>query len=116
MPGKFTKAVYERDDGTFGPVRVQTVSLAAWNPQAVGVLSGYYIHARGSKRAYGVVARSVSLSREIGSGAAYNAGTVGVTVPVFQKAIWQALTTGQTLAYAGIADWVVAGTNSEESK
>lgn len=116
MAGRFITATYERADGSFGPIKVQPETVTAWNPQAQGDLTGYYIKARGSKAAYGTVARSVSLTRQIGNGTAYNAGTVNVTVPMFTKAAWEALTTGQTLTYQGVEDWKVAGTNSEESK
>ena len=116
MAGKFIIGNYERDDDSIGPIRVQPETVTPWNAQAVGSKTGYYIRARGSKRAYGVMARSVTLTRAIGSGEAYNAATVSLTVPVFTKAAWQALSAGQVVAYNGITDWVVAGTNSEESK
>lgn len=114
--GKFIIAAYERDDGTVGPIRVQPETVTPWNAQAAGSKTGYYIRARGSKRAYGVMARSVTLTRSVGSGEAYNAATVSLTVPVFTKAAWEALAAGQTIAYNGVTDWVVAGTNSEQSK
>lgn len=116
MAGRTAIAGYEREDGTFGSIRVATTTITAWNPIAAGTRSGYYIKAHGSKRSYGVIARSVSLSRPVGTADAYSGGSVSVRVPVFQKAIWAALATGQVLAYQGKTDWVVAGTNSEESK
>lgn len=116
MAGKFIIASYERTDGTIGPIRVQPETVTDWNPQAEGSTSGYYIKARGSKRAYGVVARSVTLSRAVGSGLAYNAATVTVTVPVLTKEVWEGLASGQVLSYGGVDDWVVAGTSGEESK
>lgn len=116
MAGKFTIAGYERNDDTVGPIRVQPETITSWNPEAAGTSTGYYIRARGSKRAYGILARSVTLTREIGTGAAYNAGTVSVRVPVFTKETWDGLSAGQTLTYNGITDWKVAGTNAEESK
>jgi uncharacterized protein YaiE (UPF0345 family) len=116
MAGKFIIANYERDDNSVGPIRVQPETVTTWNTQATGAKSGYYIRARGSKRAYGVMARSVTLTRSIGSGEAYNAATVSLTVPVFTKAAWAALSAGQVVTYNGVSDWVVAGTNSEESK
>jgi hypothetical protein len=116
MAGKFIIANYERDDGTIGPIRVQPETVTTWNVQATGAKTGYYIHARGSKKAYGVHARSVTLTRAIGTGEAYNAATVNITVPILTKASWEALSAGQVLTYNGVADFVVAGTNSEESK
>lgn len=116
MAGRTVIAGYERDDGTFGSVRVASSTITTWNPIATGTRSGYYIKARGSKKSYGVIARSVSLSRPVGEAGAYSGGTVSVRVPIFQKTIWAALATGQILAYQGKTDWVVAGTNSEESK
>jgi hypothetical protein len=116
MAGKFIIASYERTDGTVGPIRVQPETATTWNPQAAGSKTGYYIRARGSKRSYGTVARSVTLTRSVGDGTAYNAGTVTVIVPIFTKTVWDGLAAGQVLAYNGVSDWKVAGTNSEESK
>lgn len=116
MAGRTVIAGYERDDGTFGSVRVASSSVTAWNPIATGARTGYYVKARGSKKAYGVIARSVSLTRNVGTVDPYSGGTVSVRVPIFQKTIWAALATGQILAYQGKTDWAVAGTNGEESK
>lgn len=116
MAGRTLVTGYERDDGTFGSIRVASSTVTTWNPIATGTRSGYYVKARGSKKAYGVVARSVSLTRNVGTADAYSGGTVNVKVPIFQKAIWAALTTDQVLTYQGKNDWTVSGTNSEESK
>ena len=116
MAGRTVVAGYERDDATFGSIRVASSTITTWNPIAVGTRSGYYIKARGSKRAYGTMARSVSISRKIGDGNPYSGGTVNLTVPVFQKVKWAALATGQILEYQGKTDWEVSGTNAEESK
>lgn len=116
MAGRMATAGYERDDGTFGSVRVATSTITTWNPIAVGVRSGYFIKARGSKREYGTIARSVSINRKVGDGTPYSGGTVNLTIPVFQKTVWAALATGQILAYQGKTDWEVSGTNGEESK
>lgn len=116
MAGKFTIAAYERDDDSVGPIRVQPETITSWNPEATGSLEGYFISARGSKKSYGVHARTVTLTRAVGSGAAYNAATVSVTVPILTKDAWDALSAGQTLAYNGVTDWIVAGTSSETSK
>lgn len=116
MAGRTVIAGYERDDGTFGSVRVSSSTVTDWNPIAIGARTGYYVKARGSKKSYGVIARSVSLTRTVGTAEAYSGGTVSARVPVFKKAIWAALATGQVLVYQGKTDWVVAGTNSEESK
>lgn len=116
MAGRTILATYERADGTFGPIRVSAVSVTTWNPVATGTKTGYFVKARGSKKQYGVVARSVSLSRSIGGPDAYSSGTVNVKVPVFQESVWDGLVTGQVLAYGGLTDWKVSGTNAEESK
>lgn len=116
MAGRTVVAGYERDDGTFGSVRVASTTITTWNPVAVGTRSGYFIKARGSKREYGTIARSVSISRPVGDGTPYSGGTVNLTIPVFKKTAWAALATGQILAYQGKADWEVSGTNAEESK
>lgn len=116
MAGRTSLATYERDDGTFGAVRVGPGTITAWNVVATGAKTGTLVKARGSKRQYGVIARSVSLSRQIGTVAAYSGGTVNITIPVFQKAIWANLAAGQTLAYKDVTDWTVSGTSAEERK
>lgn len=116
MAGRTLIAKYERDDLSIGSVRVSSSTITTWNPVATGATTGYYVKARGSKKAYGVIARSVSLTRKIGDATAYNGGTVNLTVPVFQKVKWAGLGTGQILEYQGKTDWEVAGTNAEESK
>lgn len=116
MAGRMSLATYERDNGTFGAVRVATSTIATWNPVAVGVKTGLRVKARGSKRQYGLIARSVSISRSIGDGTAYSGGTVNLTIPVFQKTVWAAFAAGQVLAYQGKTDWEISGTNAEESK
>ncbi len=116
MAGRTLLAKYQRDDDTIGSVRVGAGTVTTWNPVATGDSVGYRIKARGSKRAYGVVARSVSLARNVGTAAAYSSSTVNVTVPMFTKAAWSALGTGTILTYQGQTDWIVTGTNAEESK
>lgn len=114
--GRFIIANYEREDGTNGPIRIQPETVTSWNPQATGSRVGYFVQARGSKRRYGVSARSVTLTRAVGSGGDYNSATVSVRVPVLTKTAWNALSAGQVVDYVGLTDWVVAGTNAEESK
>lgn len=116
MAGKFIIAAYEREDGSVGPIRVQPETVTAWNPQAAGSRSGSFVRARGSKRSYGTVARSVSLGRAVGDGTDYSSAVVSARVPVLTKDAWAGLAAGQILAYAGKNDWYVQGTNAEESK
>lgn len=116
MAGKFIIANYERADGSIGPIRVQPETVTAWNPQATGSKTGSYIRARGSKRQYGTIARSVSIARAVGDGTDYSSASVSLRIPIFTKTAWESLAAGQVLAYGGKTDWVVQGTNSEESK
>lgn len=116
MAGRTQLATYERDNGTFGAVRVSPSTITTWNPVAVGAKTGTLVKARGSKRQYGVIARSVSISRKIGDASAYGGGTVNLTIPVFQKTVWANLAAGQILAYQEKTDWEVSTTNGQESK
>jgi hypothetical protein len=116
MAGRFIISNYEREDGSIGPIRVQPETVTSWNPQATGSKTGSFVRARGSKRSYGTVARSVSLGRAVGDGTDYSSAVVSLRVPMFTKTSWEALAAGQVLSYAGKTDWVVQGTNSEESK
>lgn len=114
--GRFIIANYEREDGTNGPIRVQPETVTSWNPQAAGSRTGLFIRARGSKRRYGTNARSVTIARSVGDGSGFNSGTVSLKIPVFTKAAWNDLNAGENVTYGGLSDWVVVGTNAEETK
>lgn len=116
MAGAFVLSVYERNNGTFGAIRVQPETITAFNPAAGGTLSGQRIRARGSSRRYGTRARGVTLSRAVGSGADFNAAKVQINLPILTKSAWDALSDGQILTYQGINDWQVAGKYEESNR
>ena len=116
MAGRFVNAGYERDNATIGPIKVQQETLTDWNTTSPGVKTGGYVKSRGSKRAYGLVARYVSLSRVVGDGSDYNSAVVLVRVPILSIAKFTALSIGDTVAYQLKADWKVAAKHKEENK
>lgn len=116
MAGRFLTSNYQKNDDTNAPIRVQAETITTWNPAGVGSRVGIYVKARGSRRQYGTIARSVTLSRRIGDGTDYNSATVTVRVPIMTKAAWLALNDGDVIAYQGKTDWQVAGQSDESTK
>lgn len=116
MAGRFVNAGYERDNATIGPIKVQEETITTWNTSAPGVKTGGYVKSRGSKKAYGLVARYVSLSRTVGDGTDYNSAVVLVRVPVLSIAKFTAISVGDLVEYQGKADWKVASKTKENIK
>ena len=116
MAGKFIISKYERDDETIAPIRIQPETVTAFNAEPAGNRTGEFARARGSKRSYGTVARSVTLSRAVGDGTNYNGARVSIKIPILSKAAFAALTDGQVVSYADKTDWVVAGQSAESRK
>ena len=113
MAGRFIKAKYETDDGKIHPIRVQPETTNADNPEpAAGVTDDTYARVSGSKRAYGIKARYITLAKQIGTDADYNGATVYVRVPYLLASAWIAVVIGSTLTYQGVA-WEVASKSPE---
>lgn len=116
MAGRFVNAGYERDDATIGPIKIQQETLTTWNTSTPGVKTGGYVKARGSSKAYGLVARYVTLSRTVGDGADYNSAVVLARVPILSIAKFAALSVGDIVAYQLKLDWKVASKKKEGNK
>lgn len=116
MAGRFLISNYQRDDDTNAPIKVQAETVTTWNTAGVGSRVGTFVKARGSRREYGVIARSITLSRRIGDGTDYNSATVSVRVPILTKAAFALLNDGDVIAYQGKTDWIVAGQSAESVK
>lgn len=105
-------AVYEADSGEIHPIRVQPETVFDENPQpAGGATEKQFVKARGSRKKYGIHARTVSLSRVVGTGD-YGTAKVHTRVPVFTAAALDAFVYGSTIVYQGV-DWVVGETRGE---
>lgn len=115
--GKFlVGAKYESNDGGIYPIRVQNETTAAnvgaVNAQPAAAID-QEISARvgGSKRGYGMKARTVTLRWTGAAPDGYAPNSV-VTIPVLTPAVWNAIKKGQTATYQG-ADAVVVFKSAE---
>lgn len=116
MAGRFINAGYERDDATIGPIKIQQETLTTWNTAAPGVKTGGFVKARGSKKAYGLTARYVTLSRIVGDGTDYNSAVSLARVPILSIAKFAAISVGDTVAYQDKVDWKIAAKTREVLK
>jgi len=114
--GSFIIAKYETDDLSVRPVRVQPETvIAATNPEATGTLAGSLIRVSGGRRRIGTKARSMTLKQNIGAAVNGFQPTREITLPVFTKAAYDALTIGAAVTYNGSA-WTVAGRSPEAGR
>lgn len=112
----FSIANYETNTGASRPIKVRFDTISTANPNFATASSGTYVRAGGSKRAYGIVARQIVISRAIGQEAPYSSANVSVTIPYLTKAAFDAVSIGATYTYQGLEDWVVVGKQSEVSR
>lgn len=113
MAGRFTRASYETNGGVVHPIRVQPETITAENPSGPAVTtSDNYARVSGSKRAYGVKARFITLARKIGSDADYSGATVYIRIPVFLATAWIAFDVNGIVALNGF-DWTIASKTDE---
>jgi len=116
MAGRFITGKYEADSGEVHPVRIQPETLFGTNTEAVGGITvDQRVRVSGSKRAYGLKARSITLSRAIGTSANYTGGTIYARIPWLDPATWEALAVGSTEPYQGV-DWIVASKSAESNR
>lgn len=114
MSGAFTKGFYVTDEGEVHSCRLQPETLTSWNSNGAGpTTSDISAYAKGSRRRNGLHCRRVTLSRQVGSGEDYDSATVTVTVPIMTNSAYNALSVGDTLAYQGKNDWLVAAKTDE---
>lgn len=113
MAGRFATAKYETNEGAIHPIRVQPETITADNPEPPGGVSeSLYVRVSGSKRAYGIKARYITLSRKIGTDSDYSGATVYARIPVLLASAWIAYVPGSTVTYQGV-DWTVASKTVE---
>jgi len=116
MAGRFLTAKYEADSEIVHPIRIQPETLFGTNLEpAGGVNVDQRVRVSGSKRAYGIKARSVTLSRAVGTDDDYSGATVYARIPWMTPASWEALAVGSTEPYQGV-DWVVASKSAESNR
>lgn len=115
MPGPFQIGKYEADDGKIYPIRIQPETLVTdVNAEpAGGITEDQFAHARYSARKYGVFARYVSLTAQIGTGEGpYATATTTAHLPILSKASFDAIVIGETVTYQGVA-FTVASKHKE---
>ena len=116
MAGRFLQAKYERNNGDVHNIRIQPETVFAENLEpAAAVTKSAYVRVGGSKRAYGIKARILVLSRDIGDATDYNGGTVYARIPVLKKASVALLVVGSTITYQNVA-WKIVGVQPESSR
>lgn len=101
--GTFTTSIYQRDDGTFAPIKVQPETIIpGTNPAGAGPLTAgaTYVKVSGSRRGYGVHARTVSITWTGTVPDGYKTGGI-IRLPVLTTAGYNALSGGQTFTYLG---------------
>lgn len=114
--GSFIIAKYETDGGAVRPIRVQPETvIAAVNPQGDGSLAGSLIRVSGGKRKIGTKARNMRLKTNVGAPVDGFQATRSITLPVFTKDAFDALSIGQTVTYNG-ATWTVSGASPESGR
>ena len=114
--GSTVRASYIADDASVRPVRVQPETIAgAWNPDGTGSVNGSFVRVSGSKRAIGLKARYVSLSRPLGAAVEGIQPVKRAVVAVMTPTAFAALNLGQQVAYLG-SNWEVTGKFGESGK
>lgn len=115
---RFLNAKYEGDDGEIYPMRVRATTLTAANPAATAsATKENFVRAGGSSRAFGIRARQVVISREIGDPAVeYGSATISVSLPVPTLAAFSALEVGSAFTYKGINNWYISDLVNESIK
>jgi len=116
MAGRFLNSRYETIDGVIHPIRIQPETILGINPAPSGaVTNSMRARVSGSRRAYGLKARSITLSRPIGDNADYNGATVYVRIPILLESAWIAIAVASTITYQGVA-WTVVSKSPESSR
>lgn len=113
--GRFDRAAgYETEGGDTRPIRVQPETITAWNPEAVGTVSGSYVKVSGSRRGYGTFARVARFEWNGTPPTGYDdRGTI--TLPILTPAAYNALNVGSNYAYLG-ASLTLIGLSPERSR
>lgn len=116
--GVFIYSKYERNDGSIQRIRIQPETLAAELPTATpnaapagAIDTATTVRARGSKRAFGVRARQVTLQFTGALPDGYSGDPV--SIPILTNAVFNGIALGTTGTYLGQAVEVV-GSSSEQ--
>lgn len=113
MAGRFLSAKYEAENGDIHPIRIQPETVFDENLEPTGgVTKQTFARVTGSRRRYGLKARILTLSRDIGDATNYGGGTLYARIPVLKKASVAALLTGSTITYQEVA-WTIVGVTPE---
>ena len=98
--GAFLSSIYERDDGTFCPIRIQPETISTQNPAAAGPVTAGAVFAKvsGSRRGYGVHARTVAITWTGTVPTGYKLTGI-IRLPVLTLAAYNAFAPGQKFNY-----------------
>lgn len=103
--GKFTKAVYEADGGTFHRIRVQpeTLSTTPANPSSNGTVNSPFaaIVSANSKKKGVLIPRHLNISRTIASSDPDYNTLITNKLAVLTKAVYTTLSARATITYLG---------------
>lgn len=114
--GEFTKTRYQADDGTILSVKVQEETLAAvftpggTNAAPTGAVTGGRARVSGSKRAYGIKTRTVTLKTDTPPEGYADISIT--TIPVLTPTVFNAITDESTVSYLGTS-WEIFGKSRE---
>jgi len=106
--GKFIRGKYSTDAGVVHPIRIQPETvIAQTNPAPAGEITGL-VTARvgGSRRQYGILARTVRLAWTGAAPDGYDPNGI-ITLPILTLAAYTALAPGQAVTYQGTAAQVI---------
>jgi hypothetical protein len=109
--GPFLISKYARNDDGISPIRIQPETLMDGNAAPDGGSDGPFVKISGSRRAYGLHPRKVTLARSVGD-ADYGTAKVYAKVVILTVDAFDAYVIGSTIVYSGV-DWVVASKTSE---
>jgi hypothetical protein len=112
----FVIANYEMDVAGSRPIKVLSDTITTVNPNHNVDGTGSYVRARGSRKKYGTLARSITIARPIGTDAPYNSGSKTVRIPILTKAAYNGINVGAAYTYKALENWTVVGKNPESTR
>jgi hypothetical protein len=112
----FVIANYQMDDETSRPIKVLNDTITTANPNHEIDGSGSYVRARGSRKKYGTLARSITIARAIGTAVPYGSGSKTVRIPMLTKTAYTGISVGAAYTYKGLEDWTVVGKSAESTR
>lgn len=110
--GPFSLSKYQTDANAIHPIRIQPETEFDDNPAPEAGAGNFpFIKISGSRRAYGIHPRKITLSKTVGD-ADYDTAKVYAKIVVLTKAAFTDFVIGSTIVYAE-TDWIVASKTSE---